>query len=79
MDKRKNVIKKGVLLGGLALFLLFAKNEIRAAEEEKLPDAAVVFQDENLERLVRDSLSIYDREIRQSDICLLYTSDAADE
>lgn len=68
MGKRKNVIKKGVLLGGLALFLLFAKNETRAAEEEKLPDAAVVFQDENLERLVRDSLSIYDREIRQSDI-----------
>lgn len=49
-------------------FSCFCKNEIRAAEEEKLPDAAVVFQDENLERLVRDSLSIYDREIRQSDI-----------
>lgn len=27
MGERKNVIKKGVLLGGLALFLLFAKTK----------------------------------------------------
>lgn len=31
MGKRKNVIKKGVLLGEIALFLLFAKNETWAA------------------------------------------------
>ena len=71
MKKLKELFFRIMLKGMLALslfFLLFAKNEIRAAEEEKLPDAAVVFQDENLERLVRDSLSIYDREIRQSDI-----------
>ena len=28
----------------------------------------MIFQDENLERLVRDSLNIYDQKIRQSDI-----------